>query len=492
MRTKRFLLALLLCCVGLVGSAANSVSDFGWDYVYDSSSNPIGFKVKSYSGSSTDVVIPSEITMWGYTLPVLEIGSSAFENKTITSVVIPNSVTAIDTKAFWNCTSLKTVKLGNSVASIGDLAFQYCHALESISLPNSLTSVGDHFLCCCCSMTTLVIPENLTSIGTYFLHGCQAMRSVYLMGTNARTLGDNPFCSQDQQKKGQVQGCTFYVANEGLIDTYTNADNWKYAAEGNSEYIGDDGHYQNGGTDGTLARNKYAVMPENARTYTNKWATICLPYDVADVKQEFGDNAKVAVLTSAELLSTSTSTTKNYKMHFTIINVDGANEMKANTPYLLKVDPKNIGTGYVIDQGDVPYNTQIETAVTVQNETATKVVMVGKYEYYPLKKGEYLLATASDGSQKIYKTSKDGGNNIKAYRCFWRITDAEGNVYTNAKLGIVDDELTPTAIATVSTEEVAPRRGAAIFTLSGQRADSDWENLPKGVYIQNGKKWIKK
>jgi hypothetical protein len=51
----------------------------------------------------------------------------------LTSVTIPNSVTSIGNKAFWECTSLTSVTIPDSVTSIGDYAFYLCSNLQTIS-----------------------------------------------------------------------------------------------------------------------------------------------------------------------------------------------------------------------------------------------------------------------------------------------------------------------------------------------------------------------
>ena len=52
-------------------------------------------------------------------------------------VLIPNSVTSIDSYAFNNCTTLTSIVIPNSVISIGSSAFHNCTSLTSITYNGS-------------------------------------------------------------------------------------------------------------------------------------------------------------------------------------------------------------------------------------------------------------------------------------------------------------------------------------------------------------------
>ena len=81
--------------------------------------------ILSYSGSSTDLILPASIKG----KPVTAIADGAFEGSAIRSVSIPDTVSSIGWFAFRNCTSLKKAIISKNVASIGYEAFSGCGAL---------------------------------------------------------------------------------------------------------------------------------------------------------------------------------------------------------------------------------------------------------------------------------------------------------------------------------------------------------------------------
>ncbi|MBO7231357.1 MAG: leucine-rich repeat domain-containing protein, partial [Bacteroidaceae bacterium] len=56
--------------------------------------------------------------------------------------IIPEGTTEIGNRAFFDCTSLKSITIPDSVTSIGKEAFSGCSSLTSIVIPDSVTSIG--------------------------------------------------------------------------------------------------------------------------------------------------------------------------------------------------------------------------------------------------------------------------------------------------------------------------------------------------------------
>ena len=152
----------------------------------------------------------------------ITIASSAFSRcHSLTSVVIPDSVTTVDGGAFFGCTKLTNIAVesndsnyksidGNlytkdgktliqyamgktetsfvvpdSVTVIGDYAFAYCDSLTSITIPDSVTSIGDRAFSNCTSLTSITIGSGLTNVGHCAFDFCKSLTNVYYKGSEA-------------------------------------------------------------------------------------------------------------------------------------------------------------------------------------------------------------------------------------------------------------------------------------------------------------------
>ena len=87
--------------------------------------------ILSYIGKEKSVTVPAEING----LPVTEIGESAFADSSVTSVVLPDTVTEIEWFAFSGCYALKSVTAGASVTEIGYGAFDGCSSALTLICP---------------------------------------------------------------------------------------------------------------------------------------------------------------------------------------------------------------------------------------------------------------------------------------------------------------------------------------------------------------------
>ncbi len=132
--------------------------------------------ITEYNGNSWSVYIPKEID--GYT--VVSVGSGSFQGKDVKKVVIPNSVTTIDTLAFKNCYYLTNITLPNSITTLNTGTFLNCQSLCDISIPDSVTSINSWVFYNCDSLNEVALPNNLTSLGGGAFYDCNGLKKVYI------------------------------------------------------------------------------------------------------------------------------------------------------------------------------------------------------------------------------------------------------------------------------------------------------------------------
>ena len=144
-------------------------------FIYSSNGQEI--QINSYIGTDADVVIPAEIDG----LPVTRVKEGAFRyNETIRSVVIPDTVTVIDTDTFSGCPNLASVIFPKHLRYISSFAFSY--SLSGIlNLPSSLEVVSAYAFSGA-HITGLIINSNLEDNdgGKGAFSDLKALKFVYI------------------------------------------------------------------------------------------------------------------------------------------------------------------------------------------------------------------------------------------------------------------------------------------------------------------------
>ncbi len=182
-RWLRIAFALLLCFAGISAAQALTSGDFS----YTATATEV--TIIGCSQTSGAVIIPSSIA----NLPVKFIGYQAFyQHGSLTSVIIPDSVTSIGDWAFAYCVGLTSVTIGSGVTSIGNMAFGDCYGLTSVTIGGGVTSIGDFAFHQCVSLTRVIIPDSVTRIGDAAFYGCSDLLSVTI-GNGVTSISDSAF-----------------------------------------------------------------------------------------------------------------------------------------------------------------------------------------------------------------------------------------------------------------------------------------------------------
>ena len=170
--------------------------------------------ITKYTGSSANVVVPEKIDSY----IVQKIAQNAFaNNKTLESLLLPESVESIGDNAFNGCTALTLIGFDDALTSIGQYAFNGCTGLTTISLPDSVETLGyKAFRNCsnledinialswnksgsgvfegCTRLTSIAVPEGMMALPNNAFNGCESLRSISLPST-LTSIGNNAFDS---------------------------------------------------------------------------------------------------------------------------------------------------------------------------------------------------------------------------------------------------------------------------------------------------------
>ena len=197
--------------------------------------NSIGVYAFQYCCSLTSIVIPNSVT---------SVGTYVFQYcYSLTSIVIPNSVTSMGAYAFFSCYSLTDAVISNGIANIGDDVFEFCHSLTNVVIPNGVSSIGKKVFYNCFSLTNIVIPNGVTSIGTHVFYSCYSLTNIVipngvtsigaLVFNNCRSLIKYDFSQysgvltmSDSSAFNNINKIAKIIVPDSLYDEWIAAANW--------------------------------------------------------------------------------------------------------------------------------------------------------------------------------------------------------------------------------------------------------------------------
>ena len=123
--------------------------------------------------------------------PVVALGSRAFEESNIVSVVIPDSVTGIYYGAFESCKSLQKVTLPKNLVYIAQECFLDCSLLKEITLPEGLKEIYREAFKYS-GLESISIPNSVLVIGGEAFQKCKNLKTVNI-GNGVQVIEDNAF-----------------------------------------------------------------------------------------------------------------------------------------------------------------------------------------------------------------------------------------------------------------------------------------------------------
>lgn len=194
-------------CTNLTSVHISSIESWCGIGFGSSESNPLYYAKNLYLNEKlvSDLIIPNTVT---------NIKHDAFYGCTsLTSVTIPESVTSIEEMAFCGCKSLTSVYINsieswcdiefgnnsnplrganlflnkelvtdlvipNTVNEVKPWAFQGCRSLTSVALSEGIKSIEQGAFYGCSNLASITIPEGVTSIGVQVFLNCSSLSSI--------------------------------------------------------------------------------------------------------------------------------------------------------------------------------------------------------------------------------------------------------------------------------------------------------------------------
>lgn len=210
----------------------------------------------------------------------------------------------------------------------------------------------------------------------------------------------------------------------------------------------------------------------------NEWSTLVLPFAMTaeQVKSAFGNDVQLADFTGYTIEEDEDENIVGIQ-----VNSSAITAVQANRPCLIKVSTKV--EEFTVDGVDISPEDEPENAVVDKRKEWSK--LVGTYVAGTVVP-EYCLFL--NGNNFWYST---GETNMKAYRAYFDFSDVLTEVeYAEAKIRIIVNG-NATAIESIGANGEEPQ---GVYTLQGVSLGEnvDVDNLPKGVYVVNGKKVIVK
>lgn len=203
---KKILIVLLLIMIS--SSSTFAVEEInGIYYTFTTTTRTAAVVSGPYAG---DVVIPSEIVYDSEVYTVNKIAESAFyENSSLLSIKIPSSIVSIGKDAFYGCSNLKKVYIEDLEAWLkivfytkktsmyGPTSFLNDHSnplennadlyingskVTELSIPENV-KISHYSFYHCTSIEKLTIPSSVTSIGYYAFASCVNLKSIIFEGS---------------------------------------------------------------------------------------------------------------------------------------------------------------------------------------------------------------------------------------------------------------------------------------------------------------------
>lgn len=163
------------------------------------------------------------------------------------------------------------------------------------------------------------------------------------------------------------------------------------------------------------------------------------------------------------------------------------------------------GNGYIVTAGNISGKSYAsleafykpEDGISVQKassgQTSETTGLVGNYVYTVKyqNEGDYMNYSFQNNQFRPLKTEAQGGATMKPFRAILAVPTSAAVSMFKTSFFYIEDDYVPTDIQTI---DMSGEKGGNIYTIDGRlvRTDGSVNSLPRGIYIQNNKKFVVK
>ena len=263
---------------------------------------------------------------------------------------------------YVNGSATTKITIPSGIKTINQYAFYDCTVLEGVTIPGSVEEIDNRAFRGCTGLKNLTLPDNI-SVNSEAFYNCEGLESV-IIGDNVKIWGS------------AFEGCKNLASVTLLYDTayitsssFANCNSALYTDDGICQYIGD-------------AENPYAILYGVANTYDAFYSI----------------NPKTKVIASFALSHWYSLVSITLPESLTYI----ANHAFSTCPKLVEVinhSALDIKAQTSSEHGDVGAN-----AFVVHNEESSKITNVDGYLFYE----RYLLGYVGNDTDLVFPESYNG------------------------------------------------------------------------------------
>lgn len=426
---------------------------------------------------------------------VVSIGASAFNGcHGLPRIYIPRSVTSIAAGAFGICYNVTQIKVDgynpqyydyncNAIIDKGTKTLvQGCQNTTISSNENYVTTIGSFAFFGQTQLTSINIPSNITRIEGAAFSGCENLMRISNNGLRPQTVSQTSF-------QGLPIGAELHV-REGQYEAFLESSNWTRNFAANF-IIGDlyDPNYckvSDGRPYSGQARHVERLVFERTFNNTN-YQALYVPFAIpVSVLNENGLDV-MDIYNVHQYDRDGDNIYEDTRIDFLTLR---SGETNPNYPYIIKARSRG-DVKFELAEADVlaSVSNSIDCSTTVQlfTFTGTYLAIPGQVmfdnNYYALSGGNFMRAASPSASlypQRWYmKIENRDGTPVQYYSPNIRIS-----------IDGIEDEANTSAMAEIFGNG---SEASVIYNAAGVKMTvSEKSQLPAGVYVQGGKKFIVK